>query len=552
MKNGFWAFLIAILIITPTAVAIGNYFVTKDSPVTANSISEITIVDPDNKSGSFGKTENEFKLDSIGNNMVEFFTRIFTESKANGKLPDTIRGTEYYKVTVKNYNRDIDYKFYFTESPERCYYTEDKSDDCYAIPFDYATAFLNSPYGRSVFSSATLPKMTTPSGDIIEPTAIKWKYLAANGAYPVFTQEDSKAYKDTVYTIAQPFNIIYSIPASTSNVTITQNGTEIYNGLLDSIAYAKLPTYTALEVSVDAKWYSSPERQAEGEANYKFKCMVTDIPVFHVALTNSELECGDYLAVSALNIVGDTSCIKFTSTPDIGTVPEFYKDGNVYRALLPIDLDTEPGNYVLDFSVDGVEQSKKSVEITVVEKDYGTKYENASENVVLDEAVFASFDAEMGDLLNAPSEELYFAGEFSYHTAGSISSGFARTTVTAEGYTYTNKWVRLRPGSDSAVYAINAGKVVYVGKQTLTGNTVVIDHGLGLKSVYGNFTSTDVSVGDVVSAGDKIGTSGASGYAPENTVSLAMIINGVYVSPYPVWYDDAGNKNTMGIIFADK
>src|SRR6185295_18415318 len=65
----------------------------------------------------------------------------------------------------------------------------------------------------------------------------------------------------------------------------------------------------------------------------------------------------------------------------------------------------------------------------------------------------------------------------------------------------------------SAVPAGNAGRVVFAGPLGIYGNTVVLDHGLGLFSLYGHLSSTAVGVGTEVARGDMVGNTGDTGLA---------------------------------------
>ena len=536
MKNKFWVFVLAVLIVAPTVVACASYFSTKESPVNQNSISSVTLTDLYDEQYTFERNTVEFSLSDIGSNMVQFFTDVNTNSKSEPELPEPLKGTEYYKVTINNYGRDVEYKYYFSEQPEYCYYL-DEDDKCFSIDRQYAAAFLNSLYGRSVFDSATLPIMTTPSGETVEPTEVKWTYLAADDMAPTYTASDAAAATDTVYNIAEQVAVAFSIPAGSVNVNVSDDTGELYNGLYENLAFANIPTNTELKVKVDAKWYKTEERQSEGEASYTFKCKVTDKPVFIIEQNAETVVQGDFVNVTGKNIICDPADIKVLSDLDVS--PVFYKDRNYVRAIIPVPLGTEAGTHSFTFVADGIEQS---LEFTVTDKDYPVKYEEIS-STVLNEESMAAFDEAMKDILTAKSDTRYFDGEFIYPVKDSVvSSGYGRPTVTSSGFEYTNEWVRVLASSGSNVLAMNAGKVVYVGEQSMTGKTVVVDHGLGLMSVYGNMTSTSVNVGDTVATGDTLGVSGSAGYADGSTVSVALTVNGTYVCPYEIW-------DSEGVVF---
>ncbi len=63
----------------------------------------------------------------------------------------------------------------------------------------------------------------------------------------------------------------------------------------------------------------------------------------------------------------------------------------------------------------------------------------------------------------------------------------------------------------TAIYASNAGRVVVARELFYTGYTVTIDHGLSIFTIYGHLSRLNVSEGDIISKGETIGLSGATG-----------------------------------------
>ncbi|MBR6513692.1 MAG: M23 family metallopeptidase [Clostridia bacterium] len=543
MKNKFWVFILVLVIIAPSLVAVGSYIYTKGSPVTQNSVSSITITDLYNHEESFERNSSRLDLSNIGGNMVQFFTDINTSAKAEPQLPEPLQGTKYYKVVINNYGREVEYKYYFSNQPDYCYYLDDNGK-CFSINREYAVAFLTSVYGRSVFKNATLPVMTTPAGEKIAPAEIKWTYLTVDNLAATYS-EKNKDTADTVYNIAEKIDFDFSIDEGLLNIQVSDSTGEIYNGLYENIDTASIPTGAELDVTVNAKWYQTEDRASEGEATYSFKCRVTDKPVFALDINDTEdkkVEPGDFVNISGKNVICDPENIVVTVTPDIKTQPVFYKDGYYVRALLPVPLGTKAGNYSVKITADGTEHT---FDFKVAEKTYTNKNEQISSTLLSDESI-ADFDEAMKDIFSAKSSERYFEGAFVHPVKNSvISSGYGRPTKNENGYEYINNWVRMATATGvdiagSEVIAMNAGKVVYVGEQTLTGQTVVVDHGLGLMSVYANMSSVSVNEGDVLATADVIGTAGTTGYTSSKMMSVALVINGTYVSPYDVWYNDKG------------
>jgi murein DD-endopeptidase MepM/ murein hydrolase activator NlpD len=97
----------------------------------------------------------------------------------------------------------------------------------------------------------------------------------------------------------------------------------------------------------------------------------------------------------------------------------------------------------------------------------------------------------------------------------------------------------------SPVPAGNAGQVAWVGPLTIYGNTVVIDHGLGLQTLYAHLSSVDVKVGDRVTRGQTLGRTGTSGLALGDHLHYEVLIHGVSVTPLE-WWDARWIRDHIG------
>jgi murein DD-endopeptidase MepM/ murein hydrolase activator NlpD len=101
--------------------------------------------------------------------------------------------------------------------------------------------------------------------------------------------------------------------------------------------------------------------------------------------------------------------------------------------------------------------------------------------------------------------------------------------------------------ANSPVPAANAGEVVFADDLGIYGNCVIIDHGLGLQTLYAHLSSIDTQVGASVEKGQIIGRTGATGLAGGDHLHYGVILSGLPVSPIE-WWDPNWIKNN----FTDK
>ncbi len=85
------------------------------------------------------------------------------------------------------------------------------------------------------------------------------------------------------------------------------------------------------------------------------------------------------------------------------------------------------------------------------------------------------------------------------------------------------------------VVAANNGKVVHAGYLGIYGNCVIIDHGLGVQSLYAHLSSMDVQPGTQVSKGQQIGRSGMTGLAGGDHLHFTILVNGQPVNAVEWW-----------------
>lgn len=95
--------------------------------------------------------------------------------------------------------------------------------------------------------------------------------------------------------------------------------------------------------------------------------------------------------------------------------------------------------------------------------------------------------------------------------------------------------VDLASTAHAPIEAANRGIVVFTGMLGIYGNTVIIDHGLGLFSLYGHLSSINVRKGQSVNKGEAIAVSGTSGLAAGDHLHFSIIVGGQFVNPQEWW-----------------
>ncbi len=106
--------------------------------------------------------------------------------------------------------------------------------------------------------------------------------------------------------------------------------------------------------------------------------------------------------------------------------------------------------------------------------------------------------------------------------------GYNRKTV---GQTIVHKGADFQAITGTPVIAMNDGVVRIAKEYIVYGNSIIIDHGLGVQTLYMHLSSLNVKAGDMVKAGQVIGLSGDTGYAEAPHLHISVKINTISIDP---------------------
>ncbi len=145
---------------------------------------------------------------------------------------------------------------------------------------------------------------------------------------------------------------------------------------------------------------------------------------------------------------------------------------------------------------------------------------------------------------------LHWRGAFLRFPNSATKAGFAdRRTYKYKGQTIgraVHLGIDLASTANSPVPAANAGRVAFTGSIGIYGRTVIIDHGLGLFSLYSHLSHIAVAEDQFVEKGEIIGRSGMTGLAGGDHLHYGMLVHDTFVNPIE-WWDASWITNNINI-----
>lgn len=270
-----------------------------------------------------------------------------------------------------------------------------------------------------------------------------------------------------------------------------------------------------------------------------------EIPPIAVCLKSHP---GDFTIMSKENFPGNILVLEIEKlngdvpvsigTDAVKTKAEVIKYGDRYIALLPIDLYARVGDHDLSvtFSQGEADAYKITKNFAVKSKTFETQYLIVSQS--LNQSNSDKSDLEFVQVVK-PARTIsdtnkLWKGKFIMPIVGRLTTDFAEIRyVNKEVSSSRHSGLDLAAPRGTAIKAPNNGKVTLAASNLLsTGNTIVMDHGMGLFTSYYHLDAMTVKVGDVVSKGDVIGRVGTTGYSTGSHLHYAVSLYNTYVNPY--------------------
>jgi len=209
----------------------------------------------------------------------------------------------------------------------------------------------------------------------------------------------------------------------------------------------------------------------------------------------------------------------------------------LWKALVGVPLSIRPGRYeaaIHATSGDGQTLTTR-VSLTIERGEFSTRRLTVDPQFVNPPAsAIERIQTEakaMADLFAHPSAERLWHGPFRVPVPGESTSAFGRLSILNGESRSRHQGADFRAAAGTPVHAPNAGRVVLVADYYFSGNTVIIDHGAGIFSLFAHFSKIAVAQGATVKTDELLGEAGATGRVTGPHVHWAVRLNGASVDP---------------------
>ena len=245
---------------------------------------------------------------------------------------------------------------------------------------------------------------------------------------------------------------------------------------------------------------SGLEHPARPTGWYRFSFRFTLQASANVELSAERVEQGGIVGVAITGMVGDTAPVVET---DLGSI-QCTRSASGWRAYLPAAYNASAGAHEIIITVNGEALTRT---LTVLPKDFGSA-EVAAEPAPT-EAANTEFRNAIWPLYEQAAREKLWSGAFlcpAENYLVLLDFGQVKVTNGQQGSRSNSTRLYTIPGDPARAPA--NGIVVFAGDLALTGNTVVIDHGCGMRSYLYGLQTLSVTQGQTLEKGQAVGVLG--------------------------------------------
>lgn len=264
----------------------------------------------------------------------------------------------------------------------------------------------------------------------------------------------------------------------------------------------------------------------------------TPVQAYQVEVSPSNPQLGDTLAV-VIRAEQGSGGVAPTVTVGDRQYPAFPIGGDRFRALVPTNPITHPGQLTLQITGS---ESPRNLAVNLRNRSFPTQRITLAPGRAGLQGTDYEFQR-LAELKALVTPEKYWNGPMTRPSSGRVSSvyGVRRYYNGVFAEDYYHRGVDYAAATGSPTVAPAAGRIVLVGRVEdgfqLNGNTVGIDHGQGVASVFIHLSRIDVAEGDFVQAGQQVGAIGSTGFASGPNLHWGLYVNQTAVDPVPWRYD---------------
>lgn len=491
--------------------------------INTSKISEIEIVNTENSEKSVVTNDND-----TGKLVIEAINK-------KDKTNEDISSLFSFEIYIKRDSDSEGYIMSFDIKNKKVFISKD--DNVYKVRDKVAKSLLVDENFNFIYVKDSINKVYVYKNDGLVLPAIQyeWNFKDSEGSIKSKSGMLSDENQNVAVSDKDKIQIRYDVDPDSQVTKVYRGGEVIYTGKDIAEAINSIKNDGEYFIETEIRWNKKNGSDSSGKQVISFVASIDRPPDFTVI--SKENYPGNILIVAVDNLNEDET-VKI-ETDAVKTETDIYPYNGRNIAILPIDLNVKEGEYAIravynENKSNSYEAEKK---FNIKNKDFKTQYLTVSEELNSsnnDDKAIQEFVEYVKPARVKSSAKKLWEGEFIMPVEGRLTTDFAEIRyVNNDRSSSRHSGIDIAAPTGTEIKAPNNGRVVLAMKDLLsTGNTLVIDHGMGLFTSYYHLDTILVDEGSEVKKGDIVGTVGTTGFSTGPHLHYAVSIYNTYVNTY--------------------
>ena len=389
----------------------------------------------------------------------------------------------------------------------------------------------NAPENSQIISpEPTSPVITPTPQRVLIPKAT----LEIDGIkYVVPGTQDARTASASLDTLEAGFGkgsvayFNFETPPDSYNITLYRDSEEIFTGKTSVIMSHDIPADGEYQGVCQALLNQG---EFTGSANYYFT-LLADFPPQPV-ISATETDPGE-LIVLKIKHHNPEETVKIET--DLDFKPNIFRYKDEHIILLPVSYYNKYDNVYSFKLIIGDETFSYAIKVN--DKEFVTQHLTIDPKIAAEtrnDKSAQEVKEKIDPLRPVCDDAAYWEGGFIMPVEGGRVREYdfgKRRHVNGSPTSYRHNGLDIGHDYGVPVMASNSGRVLIADYMIGTGNTVIIEHGFGLKTWYYHMEELNVNTGDMVTKGDVIGKVGSTGFSTGPHLHFSASVNEVYINP---------------------
>ncbi|SCY33081.1 M23 family metallopeptidase [Alkaliphilus peptidifermentans] len=499
-------FIILILLLSTISTA---YYYFSNKELSADQITLINVYKFDNELvTSFNSVEDISEIDVIAS-LIN--SSLKTKEIVNAELDQRL------EITINN--RILYYDLFVDFDNQELYILKNGKGDFLKTSNASMQEFLLINGLESIYPTYEPPLVSLNQNNvtnILTPISFIWNYLKIDGNYYIHTMDQLSSPATSALSL-NPDDILeldFSIVPDSITIEVMKDGKTLKELAMINNTFKPLEGNGTFTYTITLGFEKTYEKDYYGTIVYSFLGKM-DLPP-KVTIQNSKVSPGGLFVIKLENL--DDNQVPIIQQ-DITDNIEVHNFDDYKIAIIPLDYWVKTGDYPLEIYLESNSENQLIYQgsLEIINRDFRKQYlviDSKIEEATRNDAAYEEFAKYFTPVRKNSEPSKLWEGDFIIPVEGRLTTEYGMMRfVNGSLASSPHSGLDLAAPKGTPILASNGGKVVLSMNLILTGETIVIDHGLGFFTVYYHMDQRYSIEGDMVTKGETIGTVGSTGFS---------------------------------------